>query len=73
MGQHPADPAERDRHLGARLRRDSDRQATAKELDDDKVEGYDIHPRPLVEAVVTDLLKDPSAFMEAAFGKPMSP
>ena len=47
--------------------------STAKELDDDKVEGYDIHPRPLVEAVVTDLLKDPSAFMEAAFGKPMSP
>ena len=47
--------------------------SAAKALDDDKVKGYDIHPRPLVEAVVTDLLKDPSKFMEWAFGMAMSP
>jgi outer membrane protein OmpA-like peptidoglycan-associated protein len=47
--------------------------STAKELDDDKVEGYDIKPRPLVDAIVADLLKDPSKFLEEAVGKPMSP
>ncbi len=51
----------------------SSKISTAKELDDDTVEGYAIHPRSLVEGVVTDLLKDPSGFLEGAFGKQMSP
>ncbi|MEV0296332.1 OmpA family protein [Nocardia sp. NPDC050710] len=47
--------------------------SAARELNDDRVEGYDIHPRPLVEAIVRNLLGDPSGFLEEAFGRPMSP
>ncbi|WP_280244654.1 hypothetical protein [Nocardia abscessus] len=42
-------------------------------MNDDRVEGDDIHPRPLVEAIVGGLLRDPSGFLEEAFGRPMSP
>ncbi|WP_267465430.1 hypothetical protein [Nocardia abscessus] len=41
-------------------------------MNDDRVEGY-VHPRPLVEAIVGGLLRDPSGFLEEAFGRPMSP
>jgi hypothetical protein len=47
--------------------------STAKELDDRKADGFDIQPRVLVEAMVADLLKDPSRFLEDAIGQPMSP
>ena len=51
----------------------SSKISSAPELDDDTVEGFAIHPRALVEGVVTDLLRDPSGFLEGAFGQQMSP
>jgi outer membrane protein OmpA-like peptidoglycan-associated protein len=49
------------------------RLATEPALDDTTVEGFAIQPRPLVQAIVTDLLADPSAFLEGALGRPMGP
>lgn len=46
--------------------------ASAKDLDDTQEEGFEIHPRPLAQAIVNDLLKDPSGFLESALGRPMS-
>lgn len=42
-------------------------------LDDTTVEGYAIQPRPLVNAVVVELLNDAAGFLEAATGEQMSP
>ena len=47
--------------------------ASEKALDDTTEEGYAIQPRPLVNDIVTDLLKDPAGFLERATGQQMSP
>jgi len=49
------------------------RLATEPALDDTTVEGYAIRPRPLVQAIVADLLRDPSGFLTTALGRPMGP
>jgi outer membrane protein OmpA-like peptidoglycan-associated protein len=46
---------------------------SAPELDRQTVEGYTVEPRPVVEAMLRELLDDPAAFLSKAFGQPMSP
>ena len=49
------------------------RLASEPTLDDTTVKGYAIQPRPLVDAIVRDLLGDAAAFLEQATGQQMSP
>jgi len=37
------------------------------------VEGFDVQPLPVLQGFVDDLMKDPSKYLENAFGQPMSP
>jgi hypothetical protein len=50
----------------------SARVDTEPALDATTVEGYSIEPRPLVKAIVDDLLADPATFLEQATGQQMS-
>jgi hypothetical protein len=41
-------------------------------LNDQVVEGFTVHPRPIVEGIAHDLLADPMGFLERNFGEPAS-
>ena len=39
------------------------------QLDKDKVRGFDIEPRPIVEGILDDLANDPAGFLSKVFGR----
>lgn len=41
-------------------------------LDDKVVEGYTVHPRPVIEGIANDFLANPMGFLERNFGQPAS-
>lgn len=47
--------------------------ATADALNPQDIEGYHIEPRLIVQGFIDALLANPSAYLEGAFGRPMSP
>jgi hypothetical protein len=49
------------------------RLATEPALNAATIEGYTVRPRPLVDAIVAELLRDAATFLEQATGQRMSP